>query len=127
MKLKILGVLYALILLWYMGVNFWLDEQLRDVHAQSSVVSTPFAIQATAPSTACPAPQTATTFYCFATDGLMASINGAKYVALPQPIVAAGVTQITVNGGTPQTGAVVLTIPTKALIPATTATTAPLQ
>jgi hypothetical protein len=56
------------------------------------------------------------TYVCFGTDDIIASKNGAAPVSLFPGAVAAGVTQITVNGGTAQTGAVALTIPTKVVL-----------
>lgn len=62
----------------------------------------------------------ASTQYCFAFDGLWVSLNGAAYVQVQTGTVTAGVTSITINGGTPQTGPVALTIPTKASSTTTT-------
>ena len=60
----------------------------------------------------------ATTKYCFAGDGLWLSLNGAAYVQVGA--ATAGVSSISVNGGSAQTGAVLLIIPTKATTTATT-------
>jgi selenophosphate synthetase-related protein len=60
-----------------------------------------------------------TTQVCFATDGLWLSVNGAAYVQVQTGAVVAGVTSIAVNGGTPQTGVVSLTIPSKITITST--------
>jgi hypothetical protein len=59
---------------------------------------------------------TSTTQVCFATDGLWVSVNGAAYVQVQTGTPAAVVTSIAVNGGTAQTGAVSLTIPTKVVM-----------
>lgn len=61
-----------------------------------------------------------TTQLCFATDGLWLSVNGAAYVQVQTGTVVTGVTSIAVNGGLAQTGAVALTIPTKATSSTTT-------
>lgn len=54
------------------------------------------------------------TTWCWTGDGhRYVSVNGAAFVL---DNTAVGVTSITVNGGTPQTGPVVLTIPSKVTI-----------
>lgn len=68
-----------------------------------------------------------TTQYCFASDGLWVSLNGAAYVQMQTSLVANGVTSISINGQTPVTGAVTLTIPTKALSQTTATTTTTIQ
>jgi hypothetical protein len=79
------------------------------------------AVQSAAVSAGCPAPTLGFTIYCRAADKFEVSANGGPYVVIwPNPIVA-GVTSISVNGGTPMTAAVVLTIPTKATSTTTTA------
>jgi hypothetical protein len=62
----------------------------------------------------CPTPATGYTIYCMAYDKFQVSLNGAAYVVIWPATVTAGVTSVTVNGGTPQSGAVLLTIPTTA-------------
>lgn len=65
--------------------------------------------------TNCLTPALGQTLYCFAGDGAWISVNGAAYVQFAPPAaVATGVASISVNGATPQTGAVALTIPTSA-------------
>jgi hypothetical protein len=57
------------------------------------------------------------TYVCFGTDDVIASKNGAAPVSLFPGAVAAGITGIIVNGGTPLTGpTVALTIPTKIVL-----------
>jgi len=56
---------------------------------------------------------------CLASDGLWLSINGAAYVQV-QTGTAVGVTSISVNGSSPLTGAIALTIPSKASTVSTT-------
>ena len=90
------------------------------VQAQST---NPLNITVTGPHTSCMAAASGVTTYCFATDGLYESLNGAAYVQLG--VAAAGVNSITVcnaagaSCGTAQTGAVSLNIPTKAVTTAT--------
>jgi hypothetical protein len=86
----------------------------RTVVAQSVP---PLQIQAAGLHTSCTVTPTSTT-YCFAADGLWQSINGGAFTQLGGGV--AGVTSVTVNGGTPQTGAVALTIPTQATTTSTT-------
>ena len=57
---------------------------------------------------------TAATIYCFTGGGVIyVSVNGAAYVPYTSGVVA-GVSSISVNGGTALTGPVALTIPTTA-------------
>lgn len=106
MRIKIaIGILILL-------CGFWLG------HAQTTA---PWQVGVgTATHTACTVIP-ATTQYCFASDGLWVSLNGAAYVQVQIGAPVTGITSITVNGGTPLTGpAVVLTIPTKASSTTTT-------
>lgn len=64
-------------------------------------------VSASVSHTNCPVTAGLTT-YCYAGDGLWVSLNGAALVQLG----AGGVTSIAVNGGSPQTGAVAIKIPT---------------
>jgi hypothetical protein len=61
-----------------------------------------------------------TTQMCLASDGLWLSINGAAYVQVQTGAVVAGVTSISINGGTPVSGAVSFTVPSKAVSVTTT-------
>ena len=61
-----------------------------------------------------------TTQICFASDGLWLSVNGAAYVQVQTGAVVAGVTSISINGGTPVSGAVSFTVPSKAVSTTTT-------
>jgi hypothetical protein len=69
------------------------------------------------PHTSC-TPSTGQTTLCIASDGVWVSTAGAAFTQLGGGV--AGVTSVTVNGGTPQTGAVALTIPTQATTTSTT-------
>jgi hypothetical protein len=84
-------------------------------HAQTTV-----ALQLTgnAPHTSCTITASTTT-YCFASDGLYWSNAGGTY-ALLASATTAGVTSLSVNGGTAQTGAVAITVPTAATSTTTT-------
>ena len=83
------------------------------VRAQTLAPPWQVGVPLAATHTACTVPA-ATTQMCLASDGLWLSVNGAAYVQVQTGAVVAGVTSIAVNGGTAQTGAVALTIPTKA-------------
>jgi hypothetical protein len=68
----------------------------------------------TGPHTTCTTPVAGSYFLCVATDGVYVSNNGGSYFQIMPPSSAvAGVTSLSVNGGTPQTGAVAISIPTK--------------
>lgn len=94
--------------------------RLGKVQAQSSALQ----IQAAATHTSCTV-ATGITQFCFASDGLWQSISGGAYTQIGTP--AAGVTSISVNGGTAQTGAVALTIPSKATTTVTSTASTTLQ
>lgn len=66
------------------------------------------------PVSTCAKPAPGLTFLCVGTDDIIASKNGGQAVSIFTGAVVTGVTSIAVNGGLPQTGAVTLTIPTKA-------------
>jgi hypothetical protein len=89
----------------------------------SPTVVSYLAVASTALASGCPAPSVGYTIYCQGSDKFQISANGAPYTVVwpagSAPITT-GVTSITVNGGTPQTGPVVLTIPTKAVSSTTT-------
>lgn len=93
--------------------------RLGKVQAQSSALQ----IQAAATHTSCTV-ATGITQFCFASDGLWQSISGGAYTQLGTP---GGVTSISVNGGTAQTGAVALTIPSKATTTVTSTASTTLQ
>lgn len=57
---------------------------------------------------------------CLASDGLWLSINGAPYVQVQTGTAVVGVTSISVNGSAPLSGAISLTIPSKAVTTSTT-------
>ena len=115
MKGKVLlGLLFVMVM--FLGV-----EVDRVVQAQTVVP--PITVQSTQPHTACALPPAGSSAYCFASDGLYESINGAAYALVNTPPPTAGVLSIAVNGGTPQTGAVALTIPTTASTTGTFTTT----
>jgi hypothetical protein len=68
----------------------------------------------------CPTPVAGMSWYCDTYSGPYFSFNGTAYVALPI-IATPGITGITVNGGSVQTGPTVsLTVPTKAISTTTT-------
>lgn len=86
--------------------------------AQSTTIN--LAVAPGTTSANCPAVVTGQTIWCFAGNAVIyVSNNGAAYVQYAPPS-AGGVTSVVVNGGTPQIGAVTLTIPTKATTTATT-------
>lgn len=62
----------------------------------------------------------ALTQMCLASDGLWLSVNGAAYVQVQTGTAVAGVTSISVNGSAPLSGAISLTIPSKATTTSTT-------
>jgi len=75
------------------------------------------AVPSTALAVNCPTPTTGYTIYCEAYDKYQVSTNGAAYVVIwPVSPTITGVTSITVNGGTAQTGPVALTIPSKVIL-----------
>jgi len=85
-------------------------------------------IPSTGLAIACPAPTIGSTIYCQAADKFQVSANGTPYVTIwPAAPIVTGVTSISVNGGTAQTGPVVLTIPTKATSTSTTTTLTNIQ
>jgi len=57
---------------------------------------------------------------CLASDGLWLSVNGAAYVQVQTGTSVVGVTSISVNGSAPLSGAISLTIPSKAVTTSTT-------
>ena len=89
-------------------------------HAQTSV---PAVVTVAGSHTSCPVSPAGQMVICGAGDGLWLSINGAALVQVQTGVAAAGVTSISVNGGTAQTGAVALTIPTTATTTGTFTTT----
>lgn len=100
--LSICAILFLGILI---GLHF---EQ--NTHAQAA--GTPFTITVSGLHTACDPIVAGTTKFCYAQDGLWQSLNGAAYTQLGVG-AATGVTSVSVNGAL-QTGAVVITVPTKA-------------
>lgn len=90
--------------------------------AKAQTVVPPLTFQSTVPHTSCPAVAANITQYCFASDGEFESIAGAAYVQVQAGAPAGGVTSLSVNGGTPQTGAVSITVPTKVTLTATAPT-----
>ena len=85
----------------------FLGARVSSVHAQTTAVLQFSGSWST--HTSC-TPVTGQTSICLASDGLWQSINGGAFTQ----VGGAGVTSIAVNGGTAQTGAVALTIPSKA-------------
>lgn len=86
----------------------------------AQTVSPPITIQSTVPHTSCVVPPAGTSAYCFASDGLWQSINGATYVQLPS---VAGVSSVTVcNAGGTSCG-IALTGAVKVNVPSTASTT----
>lgn len=94
--------------------------RLGKVQAQSNALQ----IQAAATHTSCTV-STGITQFCFASDGLWQSLNGGAYTQLG--VITGGVTSISVNGGTAQTGAVSITIPSKATTTVTSTASTTLQ
>src|SRR5690242_1579316 len=78
----------------------------RFVHAQTA---SPAIVTVAGAHTSCPVSPASQMVICGAGDGLWLSINGAALVQVQTGTAAAGVTSISVNGGTAQTGAVALT------------------
>lgn len=92
-------------------------------HAQTTVPSMTF-LPVNGTHTLCtPVAPAGTMTICGATDGPWVSWNGGAFVQIQTGEAAAGVTSISVNGGTAQTGAVALTIPTTATTTGTFTTT----
>ena len=98
-------VVIGALLLFLIGIN---AGRLVRVEAQTPA---PWSFSVSAPHTSCPAVAAGVSQYCFATDGIWQSLNGVAWVQVG--VQAGGVSSITVNGGTAQTGPVALTIPTK--------------
>lgn len=57
---------------------------------------------------------------CLASDGLWLSVNGAAYAQVNTGGTIVGVSSISVNGSAPLSGAISLTIPSKAVTTSTT-------
>jgi hypothetical protein len=114
------SILFAVALL--LAIGSYIDKKVvaAPVVPQAASAGT---LQGTAVHTTCLTPAVGAYFLCLATDGIWISNNGAAYFQIVQSGGSAGVTSITVNGGTAVTGAVALTIPTKA----TSATTTTIQ
>lgn len=83
---------------------------LGNLRAEQNPLATPsfFTVAASVLHTNCPAPISGQTSYCFAGDGLWVALNGTAYAQLG----STGVSSVSVNGGTPQTGAVIIKVPT---------------
>jgi hypothetical protein len=107
---RIISALTVLLLGVLVGLH------IRSVQAQAA---TPvFQITgAWSPHTSC-VPTTGQTTLCIASDGVWVSTAGAAFTQLGGGV--SGVTSVTVNGGTAQTGAVTLSIPTQATTTSTT-------
>jgi len=71
----------------------------------------PGTIQSAGASSSCVLPPAGSSSICIAGDKILASTNGAAWVQIGVATAAAGVTSVSVNGGTAQTGAVSLSIP----------------
>jgi len=97
MKRFAIGLLFATYVVFVLTVTLLLNE--KSLKAQTVVP--PITIQSTIAHASCPAIAAGLTSYCFASDGLWQSLNGAAYVQLGVA-APAGVTSF--NG---RTGAVV--------------------
>jgi hypothetical protein len=99
---------------------------LGGILSMVSRAQTPATLQLTGTQshTACTLSTTGSATFCFATDGLWQSLNGGAYTQIG---ASAGVTSIAVNGGAAQTGAVALTIPTKATTTVTSTASTTIQ
>jgi hypothetical protein len=113
-KALVVAGMYALVL----AGALYFAVRIAHVHAQGAQAVT---ISGGAATSTCLTPVVGQTFLCIGSDDIKASWNGAPYVSL-KPGGAGGVTQITVNGGAPQTGNVALTIPTKVVLNSVTPT-----
>lgn len=118
MRRIIAGMLLGALLV--MGLDYY---KVREVQAQAQ--SGPIQIQSSIAHASCTVTPNVTTF-CFADDGLFVSLTGAAFAQVGQPSVT-GVSSISVNGGTAQTGAVALTIPTKATTTVTSTASTSIQ
>lgn len=72
------------------------------------------------PVSTCAKPIAGLVFLCVGTDDIIASKNGSVPISMFSVPVAAGVTSISVNGSAPLSGAISLTIPSKASTVSTT-------
>jgi hypothetical protein len=92
-------------------------------HYVNAQTTAPAVVSVAGVHTSCPVSASGQMVICGAGDGLWLSINGAALVQVQTGTPTAGVTSISVNGGTAQTGAVALTIPTTATTTGTFTTT----
>jgi hypothetical protein len=117
MKMKKLLVIVAIAAAFVIGVR---AQSIGGIWRGSAVV---FPIDPAVTLATCATqqpPLTGVTYYCQTGAGAAISCNGAAYVnGVNCTAASAGVASISVNGGTPQTGAVVLKIPTTATSTAT--------
>lgn len=114
MKFAKLFILAGVVLIAYVGIR---DSGILRAQA----LAPPW--QAGVPNAATHAACTVTvgmTQICLASDGLWLSINGSAYVQVQTGTAVAGVTSISVNGSAPLSGAISLTIPSKAVTTSTT-------